>query len=67
MTLEDAQIDPPVHDLPERLPKIDRETAHRASSAARVAAQGRRLRSWLIVGNLMAWMLIILAAHAVFS
>ena len=66
MTSEDTQIDPHVHDVPERLPKVDREAAHRASAAARMTAQGRRLRNWLILGNMMGWVLIFLAARALF-
>ena len=40
--------------------------APHASDAPRVIARGRRLRKLLIIGNIVAWILLILAVRAIF-
>jgi hypothetical protein len=58
---EDVTIEPHVHGMPD-----DPPARQRGPATAHDTARGRCLRNWLIVGNLMGWVLILLVAHSIF-
>jgi hypothetical protein len=53
-----------VPDGPRTVPAADTPDNRPARSGS---AEGRRLRNWLIAGNIAGWALIFLAARAIFS
>jgi hypothetical protein len=54
-------------DTPAQSPAIEPTDAHDDVTVPRGTASGRRLRNWLIVANLMGWLLIILLVRGIFS
>jgi hypothetical protein len=67
MTMEDTKVGTTVHDVP-RASQEERAAAAAPHDleAPRVTTHGRRLRRWLILGNLVGWVLVFLAARAMF-
>jgi hypothetical protein len=67
MTMHDSEIGTRPDDMPAHSCAIRTTDAHDDVTAQQGTAHGRRLRNWLILGNLMGWLLIIFLAHAFFS
>ena len=63
----DPRIDTPLHDMPGGQHAVHRVGACDDRDGPHGTAQGRRLRNWLIAGNIMGWALILVAARALFS
>jgi hypothetical protein len=67
MTMHDSDIGTRRDDMPAH-PYAARTTdEHDDVTAPHGTARGHRLRNWLILGNLMGWILIIFLARRLFS
>jgi hypothetical protein len=66
LMMEDTEDDTRVQDARALAPEDRAITTHSDFDAPRITAHGRRLRRWLIVGNIVAWILLILAGLVIF-
>ena len=64
MMLEDSKIDTPAHHGPDASRADQPTSAYDDVSERRITPQGRRLRRWLILANLVGWVLIGLIVRA---
>jgi len=67
MTMHDSEIGMRLDHMPARTRAMQTHDAHHDVTAPNGTARGRRLRNWLIVGNLMGWVVLILVARALLS
>jgi hypothetical protein len=72
MTREDKKIDTPARDGLDGPPWSQSTSAYAYDDpyndvgGRRITRQGRRLRKWFILANLVGWLVLILAVRAIF-
>ena len=67
ISADDSRIDTPAHDMLDGPHAVHRADARDHRHGPRGTAGGRRLRNWLIAGNIMGWALILFAVRALLS